>query len=1161
MSFEALQPKDSESAEPRDIDPNVRQRRAADPEASVWVSASAGSGKTKVLTDRVLRLLLPRADGNPGTDPHKILCLTYTKAAAGEMVLRLNKVLSEWAILAEDDLREKLENLLGAEPSQKTRSAARRLFAQVTESPGGLKIMTLHGFCQSLLGRFPLEAGISPHFTALDESESKEILMQAFREEVQQNQKIYYRLSEDFRDHSLMALLREADGERRQLEEFFDNFTEQDRREVLADILSPKIDVSRWQSREELIADSLSLLDLNALKRYADALSHGAKTDQGHSSALHEWLSLTGPQEQAGKIHLLKSVFLTTKDEPRKPPTKGALAFWPDAERVQQEIATALLSLTDQLRAFDLLAKNLDLFAFLHGVLKRYQAFKDRRAALDYNDLILKTLDLLQQAQRTAGWVMYKLDGGLDHILLDEAQDTNPEQWRVLAALIEEFFTPGSARADDPRSVFTVGDPKQSIYRFQRAAPEEFAYMRSYVSELIKLSGQSLRDETLNISFRSARSVLQFVDAAFETAEMKQSVGHAMHDTLQHVAFRRRAAGRVELWPKIMPPEATERHAWTPPTEIKQQQGAGAQLAQQIAQQISQWLRDKTPLESKGRPIQPGDIMILVRSRGAIVPNLLRALRHYRIPVSGSDRLIVTDHIGIQDLLCAAEFALQPRDDLALATLLRSPFINLSEEDLFDLAHDRVEGRGTLWPALEASVHTEIAAWCRRLIERSAGTPHDFFTDLLYGPCPTDSQSALRALRRRLGDDLLDPLEEFLGIVQGYEQNYIPNLQQFMRWVTRNPVEIKRELEESSGAVRIMTVHGAKGLQAPIVFLPDTLRAPSDVTKKVPRLIWPNRSGLEAPIWSPRKEADSNAYRALFDRLAQQETDEYRRLFYVAATRAEDRLVICAAAGRQSAHDESWYHYAESAFQRLGAARTKEPWLPDTAQDIQVLENPQLDDPENRQQTKKEGDACDVSSLPEWVMKPAPPEPAPPKPLQPSRPSETDPTAASPLAGQTDFRFRRGLLTHALLQFLPDVPPADRAQKTQQYLAAQAADLPESVREEIKSEVEEILSHPVFAPLFAPGSIAEVAVSGLLPDGRLIAARIDRLVVRKEAQEVLILDFKTNAPPPEEGAAIPEIYRSQMNAYRAALTEIYPDYRIRCALLWTRTATLMELED
>lgn len=1156
-------------------DPGARQRRAADPGHSVWVSASAGSGKTKVLTDRLLRLLLPREDGMPGTAPQKLLCLTFTKAGANEMVLRLMKRLSLWASAKPHELEKDMGALLGRAPSQDEQAAARRLFAAVTDAPGGLNIMTIHAFCGAVLGRFPLEAGLPPNFTALEEAQAgllltkarDEVLLRARREPETKLAQAVFALAAAQSEEGFDKLLAGITSERRQLKECLRTHGGV---EAAYDGLCSLLGVPPGADEDTLLRQALApgALDEPGLRAAVAVLAEGtAATDQPRAVSIQSFLDAEIKEREALYPTYRRS-FIKAEGGPLKALMTSKLAARaPDLLRVLEEEQERLLALDDQLKAVRCARFSHMLLRIGAAVLERYEGLKRERAALDFDDLINHTLDLLQRRDMAA-WVMFKLDGGLDHILIDEGQDTNPEQWEIIQALCEDFFAGQGAREDiRQRTVFCVGDEKQSIYSFQRAAPEKFQAMRRYFRQRAQEAGQKWRDESLMTSFRSAPSVLRLVDAVFADDAAGSGLGESW---LSHISYRKNDAGLVELWPLFTPPEKDEQDFWSPASRPSDGRSASARLAEHIGSTIAGWMEKGETLESKGRAICPGDIMILVRRRTGLVNQIIRVLKTKKISVAGVDRMVLKDELAVQDLLAAASFALLPEDDLALACLLKSPLIGWDDKRLEAYAHGRAPGQ-SLWSVLAASKDSAVAAYLEGLVkEAGIRRPYEFFGLILQRPCPADARSGLHGFSCRLGQEALDPIDEFMNMALAFEREDRPSLQSFVSAIARSADEIKREQEQAGNQVRIMTVHAAKGLQAPIVILPDTVRhSRTPSAKSGYRLIWPDKSGLSLPLWSGRKGEDCGAYSAVLERMLDRQDEEYRRLLYVAMTRAEDRLYVCGHKGRKNSSDPSWYDYVARGFEASGGEvvpfvssyfeGTKDQEAPPVAV---RLSNPQV-------RTEKGGGgsgdksgqreivAAEFGALPSWLLQAPKAEPSPPRPLTPSRPAGTPPPASSPLAQPDNlYRFRRGNLTHRLLQILPDLPQQRRAAAAQIYLDRHATDVSKDIRADIAAEALALLAHPDCAPLFGPGSLAEVPLSGMA-GARLVNGQVDRLLVQEKT--VWIIDYKTNRPPPQQESGVPALYREQMQAYRDIVAAIYPGRAVRCFLLWTDGPRLMEL--
>ncbi len=1145
------------------------QRRASNPAASVWVAASAGTGKTKVLTDRVLSLMLA------GTPPAKVLCLTFTKAAAAEMANRLAERLGRWATLDDAGLERELLELTGRPPEAAERRRARELFARVLDAPGGMKIQTIHAFCQAVLGRFPLEAGIPPQATVLDERSAAELL-QAAREEVlaRAGRGGDPRLAEALAAVTAQAgesdfakLMDELIAQRGRLHRL--------RREAggidgLIARMYGALGVDLAETPESLqeTACQDGAFDADGLRVALKAMLGGTKTErEKRAPVLRSWLEATRETRSALFADYFHLFIKKSDGEVQKNLLYKDAAAVPGALPAMEAEAERLLALRARMNAAAVARATAGLLRLGAAILDAYTRHKALRAQLDYDDLILTTRDLLTASspggRPVAPWVLFKLDGGLDHVLIDEAQDTNPEQWEVVQALSEEFFAgagAAEARGAEPRTVFAVGDAKQSIYSFQRADPAAFARMRAHFAEKVAQAERHWEPVELHVSFRSTDAVLRAVDAVFARPEARDGV---LFDAgpLRHDPRRVGQAGLVELWPPADPGDAEDPEAWAPPTTRGGATPPRQRLARLLAERIKRWTRDGAPegfLEARGRRMRPGDVLILVRRRNAFVDEVVRELKLRDVPVAGVDRMVLTEQLAVMDLVALGNFLLLPDDDLTLACVLKGPLIGLGEERLFELAHGR-DGR-RLWDVLRdrAGENAEFEAAHARLSDLLARAdflrPYEFYARLL-GP-----EGGRRAILARLGPEANDPLDEFLALALAYEREHVPSLQGFLHWLAAGAQEVKRDAEHGSDAVRVMTVHGAKGLQAPVVFLPDTRQVPTQSDK----LLWDEAEGLA--LWPPRRALEGEIAGRLRAAATQRQEQEYRRLLYVAMTRAEDRLYLCGWNTNKAAPEGCWHNLVAAGLAGVGEA---------VGFDFRVelgeadgwqgsgwrLHTPQHAAPERDKDVAET--VAPAEQAPDWALAPPRPESAPPRPLAPSRPPAAEPAVRSPLGPDSGAAFQRGRLIHRLLQSLPELPPEQRRAAGERLLASPLYDLGDTQRAEILSETLAVLEHPDFAPFFGPDSLAEVPVVGLQAGGgaapEAVSGRIDRLVVRSD--KVVVVDYKTNRPPPTSPAEVPEAYRRQLAGYRELLATIYPDRPVETWLLWTDGPFLMQISD
>ncbi|MFZ5616593.1 MAG: double-strand break repair helicase AddA [Pseudomonadota bacterium] len=1138
------------NAEARIKETTEAQRRAADPSLSVFVSANAGAGKTRVLTNRVARLLLD--DVNPST----VLCITFTKAAAAEMADRLFKLLGGWALADDATLQSALADLDGVDrarsPDELAR--ARRLFARALETPGGLKIQTIHSFCESVLKRFPLEAGVAPGFTVIEEIEAGELK----------------RMSVD------RAAAGAAGGIEAAFAHLLSRMTGRDLRSLLEDSLIKRRKFSRagaigWSALGDEVAAALganeseSAEELSAAlfadlprERLEDALAaldaSGGNPQEYCAPPLRDYLRSDSREE---RLAALRSLFLVSNGEARKKfGTLKTQRIDASIEPFLKETQQLFLDGIDRIRAAEALADTRALFAILEKCLSEYAAMKAARAALDFDDLIAATRRLFA-SNGGAGWVLYKLDMGLAHILLDEAQDTGPDSWDVIEAPLGEFFSGEGAR-DRIRTFFAVGDQKQSIYSFQGADAALFKEKEENLGKRIG-AARAYESVPLKASFRTAAPVLEFVDALFSRDEVIENV--SLERPLEHFCTRAGAAGLVELWPLVPRPETEKPNPWDAPLDAKPAESPPRKLAEEVARTIAHWIGNREILQSQGRPIEPGDILILVQSRGALFAEMIRALGAARVPVAGADKIRLMEDQGVLDLVSYARAALFEGDDLSLAETLKSPFFGVSEESLYELAANR--GRMRLSEALRRRsderedwrrADDEIAAARSVALKEGAAA---FFTHIL----DTGAPSGWRRLAERLGSPCREPIEEFLRQAHEFETLHPRSLRLFLNAMEKSGAEISRDASEADSTVRVMTAHKAKGLEANIVFLLDAHRHPP--LKNIGGLLAiSGPSGDEIPALALGDAKDNSALVFARDRARRLMRDEYRRLLYVASTRARDRLYICGCE-RGDLHDphkpspaeKTWHALAEDAFAALGdriergGERFGAPALRLSAPQTAAAKD----------ERTSSASATVKAGVPGCLLRPACAETRARR-LSPSRLVAEPDEGGAYSPAQAGDHFLRGRILHRLLELLPKVEPTQRRAAADRLLAHHEGRYDEEERAAMREEALRVLEDPTFAEVFAPGGLSEAAIGGRAKGTReelILSGQIDRLAILPT--RILIVDYKTNRPPPTRIEDVPLSYLAQMAAYRGLLQEIYPGRKIEAALLWTYDARLMAL--
>ncbi|WP_249692692.1 double-strand break repair helicase AddA [Stappia sp. WLB 29] len=1140
-----------------------KQALAADPRRSAWVSANAGSGKTFVLARRVIRLLLA------GTAPSRILCLTFTKAAASEMATRVFETLGSWIALTDEALARQLEAIEGRRPDARGLARARHLFAVALETPGGLKIQTIHAFCEAILHQFPLEANVAGHFQVLDDRQAADLLAGA---------------------RSRVLALAEQDPEAplgRALVHLVSELPDKTVEAALADLIARRDTLRRWlQDAGSLdaalvqLSDAFGLAEGETLARldaalreevsispqealaYAEALASGGARDNERAERLRMAARLADSNRPDEWWEVWHRVFLNKDLAPTKAlATKKVEETFPQVvERLYAE-QDRLLGLLERRRIAYALAGTEAALRLADAMLDIYEREKTRRGLMDFEDLIVRTATLLSRAD-AALWVQYKLDQGLDHILVDEAQDTSPHQWRVVQALAEEFFAGASAN-ERIRTLFAVGDEKQSIYSFQGAVPAYFADMRRYFERRANEAAVDFSRVELTLSFRSRPDVLSAVDTVFAAADMHAGLSQEA-GAPSHEAVRRNDPGMVEIWPPEEPVEQEVPDDWTAPVD---RIGAGSpmlRLADRLARSVRSWW--------KSGEAAPGDVLVLVRKRGPFVDALTRALKREGVPVAGSDRLVLNQHIAVEDLLALGRFLLLPEDDLSLACLLKSPLIGLDDDALFRLA--RPDGAslrsGTLWQSLRRQAEGDPAfERARERIETWRARadfmpPFEFFSRLL------GADGGRRAFRARLGSEVDDVLDEFLAVTLAFEQTGVPGLEGFLAWFAAAPTEVKRELNAARGVVRIMTVHGAKGLEAPLVVLVDGGAAPVSAHHDpvfIERAMPGNLGEVTGLVWNPVKAERSPWHGERLDALRQAAADEYRRLLYVAMTRARDRLIVCGWMPARGQSDECWHAMVARALDpgaRDGEAGDGGP--------CRIWQRPGTTAPAPRLARTGDEAAEEVGApAPAWLFAPVAAIERPRR-LRPSEAFDemeakegTEPVPAADRLAEVraapDFALERGRHLHRLLQLLPELPQAERRAAGARYLAHALSPVFATRAEQLLSEALGVLEHPGFVAVFSAEARAEVPLAGTLrlADGSAyeVSGQIDRLRVDEDA--VWILDFKTDRRVPEGPQEIGEAYVVQLAVYRRLLADIWPGRAVRAALVYTAGPKLVEL--
>jgi len=1116
-----------------------QQARAIQPASHIWVDASAGTGKTHVLTARVLRLMVE------GAHPASILCLTYTKAAAGEMTNRILGHLGRWATTDEAALKTELATLLGGRSlvTEDAMNRARKLFLDVVDLPTGLNVQTLHAFSQSLLGRFPIEARTAPGFETLDERTTEELLARS-RDDVlasavagvdtalAEASQALARILADQAFHETVGALRGIAQDVLKLPKA---------REQLLKRVQTALDLKPGLTREGVMLEACAddAFDRDGLKSVITAITdHGTENEKdGLGAMLATWLILD-PAKRAQDFDSYAAVFLTTENTIRKKLlTKNPAKAFPDGLDIMAREAERVLKVNQTCALLVVAQQSCDGIIFGQRLINGYERAKESAAKLDYDDLIERTRALLETPDIPT-WVMYKLDTQISHILVDEAQDNSDVQWRIIDRLSQDFFA--GTDEDRARSIFAVGDMKQSIYGFQGARPELFETTRGDIRMKAEQAGQHFEDVPLNQSFRSVSAVLDVVDTVFTRTD-----AHGRQN--KHRSFRQGVGGMVDLWP-VTVPDKTEQDetGWHLPLRERREMKADQILAQKIAGDIKCRLAAKEHLPGRSKPLSAGDFLILVRRRNDFVIHMVRALKRRGIAVAGVDRFDLKAPLAVRDLLNVARFVCLPQDDYTLACALKGPFCNVSEDMLMELCAQR---KGSLWqhiqshPAMPEPAMETLKSALKRA---DFMPPFEFFSHILQA-------GGRRALLTRLGEEAGDAIDELLEQCLIYEQSHVPSLDGFIQWFMASDEDVKRDAEAAGDKVRVMTVHGAKGLQAPVVYLPDLVGTP-DFKKRFIPLEQVSKDGKPStiPIFRRRKDAEIGPLKDATDSIRAADYEEYLRLLYVAMTRAEDHLICCgyrSGKTQNRAGQPDAYALVEAAMNEMADVVR----LPDEVKRYAVAQSAAV--PAPKLQDAKQSSAIET---PSWLFSAPPEEDSPPRPLRPSDREDDAPKLFTLREEGAISAAKRGTLVHKLLEHLPQLPKSNRTDVGAQFLRQSLPGAPDGLITDLLEQAENTLALEALAPLFGPGSRAEVPLVAKLGNF-VVSGTIDRLSVLDG--QVLYIDYKTSAAPPQTIADITPSYMRQMALYHFSLKQMFAGQDVKGALVWTVSGRVDWLDD
>ncbi|MBL0848755.1 MAG: double-strand break repair helicase AddA [Candidatus Liberibacter ctenarytainae] len=1138
-----------------------QQLLASDPTGSAWVSANAGSGKTHILVQRVLRLLL--ADVNPST----ILCLTHTKAATAEMSHRVIEIITEWSHLSDENLSSELMKIQDKKPNVIDLSKARHLLVKILETPGGIKVQTIHSFCEAIIRQFPLEANITGHSCVLEEDQAKKMIEAAQKEMLSSimigtDVKLKQAFTElDISsEEELESLVAQIINNRNALHQFSADSTRYGGEKAL---LKKRLGISPDENYDIIYSDLWPLSDCTeedikkyiALSRADNQITFVKKAD------ILENITKTHSRED--RFNLLSGFFLTQKLTPQKRIiAQSVIKKSPDLKEKIVKSQEKFIQVLERLNTYNILQKTLALLTLAQDLNTRYEELKKKYSFLDFNDLIVYTHNLLKKNDVNA-WIRYKLDQEINHILIDEVQDTSLIQWDIIRFLTEDFFV-GKNAHENPRTLFAVGDEKQSIFSFHGADPSRFFHERKINQQRITNAGQKFSIIQLPLSFRSTADILTAVDKVFSIPENSKGLSEDNNPIL-HRSNRIGHAGSVLLWEQVHSQEIPVQEDWISNFDSPPQESSSYILARRIAQTISDMIGSTSIIRNgKKRFVCAEDILILVHRRkdNPFIEYLTRFLKkNHKISVSGRDRFTLTDNIAIKDLMALGLFMLSQEDDLSLAALLKSPIFNLSEDDLFMVCSKR-EKTETVYASIKRLASDgilkfrHIAEYIQELIVISQShSPYDFFS-LILG-----AKNARKQFVSRFGAEVIDVLDEFLRFALKNEQIGSATLQEFISELELYPPTIHRKPSLHHSEVRIMTVHSAKGLESPVVFLIDN-GSEAFSSKHLKKMYMVPSSGNEpgAPIWIPKKESYNRHVSQFLDGLKIYAQEEYHRLLYVAMTRASDRLIICNCANNSTTTTKkTWYNMVYNAFQgdervteiKLKTSKNTDEW---TAFEWRVPCNENIDIEDITEESLKPQLASE-EKIPKELFLPLQNKIEKPPLLTPSMlNTQYEAELISPLADKDPsdaLAIKRGHIIHRLLQTVFALPLEQKIPYVMSWCKKHAQLWSTQEHDNLLLSIKNIVNHPIISTAMSCDHYEEVSISGKIHFAQRsisVSGRIDQISISQE--NVFILEYKTHRHIPQEIENIPLSHVTQLAMYREILKRSYPQKAFICLLIY-----------
>jgi ATP-dependent helicase/nuclease subunit A len=864
-----------------------------DPYKSCWISANAGTGKTKITIDRILALLLS------GSKASSILAITFTNNAADEMKYRIINLVNDLLKLTDDELLEYLQNFLSQVITRKEISQYRHKILIIEEQLSELKIQTLHAFCQSLLQDFSEAAGLKENFKIIDENYAQIILSDA-KEEIFNHDKITATLNNILNKYS------------------YNYFAD-----ILDDIASSRNKLAYiWQNYEDLnqyINKTYQFLEIKPLEDYESKIYQDffSKMDQDFINELAINIAISDKDKDKEKVQNLKSLqqnwvdnfaeafmffqaAFCKKDQEfyKKLVTKDIAAKISDYDTKIADLNELYNYYNNLLNKYNYAELTVDIMLIAQIFLMSYDKIKLQKNLIDYEDLILKSL-LLLKSSTNKEFILYKLYNNIHHLLIDEAQDISPWQWDIVKLILEDFFASQiqastnnsttkitiNCAENNSRSFFIVGDEKQSIYGFQGVNHYLFTEIKSEFSQKMQESGKILHEIALQTSYRSGSTILTLVDKLANLPEIYNNLTVNQDKKIEHRCFRENINNKVVIWPESPKSVLVETNYWQYPKKIIKKSSPYDEVAKQIAQFIKEAL-DKESASNLTK-INASDILILCRKRGGLYNAIINKLAIYNIIVESDNSVKILNYILIMDLISLLRFVIFSEDSLNLAALLKSPLFSFSEEEIFNLCHDR--GDVSIWQILQSKL--EYQEVFKKLLDiKQTHTILDIKEFYLYYLNKYQLRQKYYLLYGKLAEDLINLFLQIIDNFMEYDSDYLS----FLEYLTRCDIKLKNKITNNKDSVKLLTIHASKGLQAPIVILATEPYSKNSFKKNSFNFNFEhNLLTLQLQNISTKLTNSSKNQQDL------EQAEEYR-LLYVALTRARDELHVFSIASKEN---------------------------------------------------------------------------------------------------------------------------------------------------------------------------------------------------------------------------------------------------------------------